>query len=288
MPDLTNISEVRKVLERYNFSLKKSLGQNFLINSSVCPRMAESACSDDISGVLEIGPGAGVLTSELAKRAEKVVSIEIDEKLRPVLADTLSDFNNVEIIFGDVMKLDLGAVIKEKFGDGKIAVCANLPYYITSPIIMMLLSSGLPFSSITVMVQKEAADRLCAEMGTRNCGAVTAAVAYYAKPTLLFKVSKGSFMPPPKVDSAVIRLDIRNSPPADVDNEKMFFSVIKAAFAQRRKTLCNALCSGLGIAKDRLNDILRQCSINPAARAEQLTFEQFAQISNAIASGGTK
>lgn len=281
MPDLSDYRTLRSVLEKNGFNLKKSLGQNFLIDPTVCPQMADEACAD-AEGIIEIGPGAGVLTAELAKRAKKVVAVEIDKKLMPVLADTLSEYKNAEVIFGDIMKIDLSALIKEKFSGMKVSVCANLPYYITSPIIMMLLESRLGIESITVMVQKEAADRLCAEMGTRECGAVTAAVRYYCSPRLLFNVPRTSFMPPPKVDSAVIKLDIADNPQvAEIDSES-FFKVIRAAFSMRRKTLANCLSSGLGMDKEAVYELLDRCGIDRTARGEQLTMEQFISLSKAI------
>ena len=197
---LSDQKNIRKILEAGGFTFKKSLGQNFLIDPTVCPAMADAAC-DNETGVIEIGPGAGVLTAELAKRAKRVVSIELDERLRPVLAKTLAEFNNIELIFADAMKIDLKKVIADHFGDCKrVTVCANLPYYITSPIIMMLLESRLPIDSITVMVQKEAAERLCANVGSRQSGAVTVAVRYYAESEILFSVPRESFLPSPNVD----------------------------------------------------------------------------------------
>ena len=207
MDGLTNIKTIKDLLEKFGFSFSKQLGQNFLINEGVCPKMAELSGCKDI-GVIEIGPGFGVLTSELCKKAKKVVSIEIDERLKPVLDYTLANETNVEVIFGDAMKIDLKKLIAEKFPDMPVVICANLPYYITSPILMKLLESELPINSITVMVQKEAATRLCAKCGTRSCGAVTAAVSFYSQAQKLFDVSRGSFMPAPNVDSSVIKLDL--------------------------------------------------------------------------------
>ncbi len=274
MPDLSNYNTLRHILERNGFNLKKSLGQNFLIDPTVCPQMADEACAD-ADGIIEIGPGAGVLTTELAKRAKKVVAIEIDTKLKPVLKETLAQFDNTEVIFEDVMKIDLHRLIKEKFDGMKVAVCANLPYYITSPIIIMLLEKQLGIESITVMVQKEAAQRLTAEMGSRECGAVTAAVRYYCQPKLLFEVSSDSFMPPPKVDSAVIKLDIADSERCDEVDSDSFFRVVKAAFSMRRKTLANCLSSGLSMDKSSVYDMLDSCGISRTARGEELTMEQF-------------
>lgn len=197
MDKLTDIGAIKEILARHGFRFSKKLGQNFLINPSVCPRMAEACGADKETGVLEIGPGIGVLTRELAERAGKVVAVELDDRLPPVLAETLAGYNNVEIVSGDVLKLDLRRLLSEKFGERRVSVCANLPYYITSPILMSLLESRLPVTGITVMVQKEAAARLCARPGTRECGAVTLAVQYYAHPEILFSVSAGAFSPPP-------------------------------------------------------------------------------------------
>ncbi len=280
--ELTNPSTIKEVLTKNGFSFKKSLGQNFLINPSVCPKMAESAVANGETAVLEIGPGIGVLTAELAKKAEKVVAIELDERLKPVLPETLADFDNIEIVFGDAMKLDIAEIIRTRFEGRKVAVCANLPYYITSPIIMMLLESKLPISSITVMVQKEAADRICAEIGSREAGAVTVAVGYYSKAKTLFNVSRGSFMPAPNVDSAVIRLDILENPPFEVGNEKVFFKFIKSAFAQRRTTLVNAVSSGMNISKEDIKSVLLAAGLSETVRAESLNMEQLAKVSREL------
>lgn len=282
MSDLANFKNIRALLEKNGFNFKKSLGQNFLINPTVCPRMADAALSDGSVGVLEIGPGVGVLTAELAKRADKVVAIEIDERLRPVLAETMSEFDNVEVVFGDFMKLDVAALIKEKFGDMQVCVCANLPYYITSPIIMQLLESRLPISNVTVMVQKEAADRLCAAPGTRECGAVSVAVSYFSRPQVLFGVSRGSFMPPPNVDSSVMQLSVLKQPAVDVADEKQFFRFVKAAFSTRRKTLSNAVSGAIGLSKSDFAELLEGLGISPQVRAEQLTLQQCADIHNRL------
>lgn len=280
-PRLTDIGVIRDVLERHGFHFSKKLGQNFLVNPSVCPRMAEACGATPERGVLEIGPGIGVLTRELAERAGQVVAIELDDRLPPVLAETLSGQDNVEIVQGDCLKLDLAALIAEKFGDREVAVCANLPYYITSPIIMSLLESRLPVTNITVMVQKEAAQRLCAQVGTREAGAVTLAVQYYAEAETLFTVSRGSFLPAPNVDSAVIRLTVRKQPPCPVRDEKVLFRLIRAGFGQRRKTLLNSLGSA-GYGKDVLAAALVAANISPTARAEQLTLAQFAALADAL------
>mgnify|MGYP004656577399 FL=1 len=281
--ELSDKKSVSRILESGGFTFKKSLGQNFLIDPSVCPAMADAACGED-TGVIEIGPGAGVLTAELAKRAKRVVSIELDERLRQVLAKTLADFDNVKLIFADVMKTDLSAVIKENFSDcGRVTVCANLPYYITSPVIMSLLESRLPVESITVMVQKEAAQRLCAEVGSRDAGAVTAAVKYYAESEILFEVPKTSFMPPPKVDSAVIQLKILEKPPVETKDEEFFFKFVKACFAQRRKTLVNTVSSTLGTDKEALRGALADIGLEPTVRGEALTLPQLAELADCLA-----
>ncbi len=280
MQNLTNISVVKDILSRHGFTFSKSLGQNFIINPSVCPRIAEEGGASENTGVIEIGTGVGVLTAELAKRAKKVVAIEIDDRLIPVLSETLSDFDNVKIINEDVLKVDLNKVIEEEFSGMDVYVCANLPYYITSPIIMSLLEGRLNIKAITVMVQKEAATRLTAELGTRDVGAVTVAVRYYSEPKLLFNVSRGSFMPSPNVDSAVIRLDIKNE--QKVDDEKHFFRVVRAAFSQRRKTLSNSLSSGLSIDKKTVTEAIKEAGLSENIRPEQLSMEDFINIAESV------
>ena len=282
MQKLSDIGKIKEILNKYGFSFSKALGQNFLVNPSVCPRMAELGGAAKGVGVIEVGPGIGVLTYELAKRADKVVAVELDKRLLPVLEETLGEFDNVKVINDDILKIDLHKLIEDEFGGLDVVVCANLPYYITSPVIMKLLEDKLPVKSITVMVQKEAADRLCADLGTRQTGAVTVAVNYYARAEMLFKVSSGSFMPPPKVDSAVIRLTLHKNPTVDVRDEETLFRVIKAAFAQRRKTLLNTLSATLAIDKKTLASILEKAGVPQTARAEQLLMKDFAAISNEI------
>ncbi len=282
MDRLSDIGEIKRIMESSGFSFSKALGQNFIVNPSVCPRMAQMCGADKECGVLEVGPGIGVLTNELCKVAKKVVAIELDKRLPEILAKTLADHDNVKIISGDVMELDLHKLIEEEFQGMDVVVCANLPYYITSPVIMKLLEEKLPIKALTVMVQKEAADRLCAELGTRASGAVTAAVRYYSEPKLLFKVSAGSFMPAPKVDSAVIRLDVRENPSVELRSEKLFFRVVKASFAQRRKTVVNSISSSLSMDKAVVAQVMEQAGLNPLARAEQLTLEGFASLANAL------
>lgn len=283
MAALTDIGYMKDLLTRHGFRFSKSLGQNFLVNPSVCPRMAD-ACHPDIDGpfaVLEIGPGVGVLTRELAKVAQTVVTVELDDRLLPVLAETLADCPNVTVVHGDAMKLDLAAILAQHASGLPVVVCANLPYYITSPILMHLLESRLPIRCITVLVQKEAAQRLCAAPGTRECGSVTLAVQYFAQSEILFGVSRGSFLPAPNVDSSVIRLRLRETPPCDVGDERLLFRLIHAAFGQRRKTLANSLC-GAGYDKPTVAAALEKAGISPTARAEELTMAQFAALTEAF------
>ncbi len=280
--NLADPKVIAKILKTEDFSFKKSLGQNFLIDETVCPKMA-AAAADKNTGVIEIGPGIGVLTKELGLTAKRVVAIELDNRLAEILPKTLNEFDNIRVVFGDALKLDLKELIKTEFADcERVTVCANLPYYITSPIIMSLLESRLPLDSITVMVQKEAADRLTAQIGSREAGAVSVAVNYYAEGEILFKVPRGSFMPPPKVDSAVIKLTIRKNPPIMIANEEQFFKFVKAAFAQRRKTLLNTVSNTLGIPKDTLRKALNELGISDTVRSEQLTMQQLAGLANRI------
>ena len=281
---LTDISVIKRVMGEHNVTFSKGLGQNFLVNPTVCPRMAE-AVKDGATGktgVLEIGAGVGVLTKELLERADKVVCIELDARLFPVLNDTLSGYDNLTLINEDILKADLDSIIKEHFEGMKIFVCANLPYYITSPVIMRLLEEKLPFNKIIVMVQKEAADRLCAKVGTRESGAVTVAVNYYAQARKLFDVSRGSFMPSPKVDSCVIELDLTKKGDYKVTDEALFFKMVKSAFAQRRKTILNSLSSGMGIEKEKITLAVENAGLSLTARAEALTMDELVTLSNKI------
>ena len=282
MQNLSDISVVKDLLNRHGFKFSKALGQNFLINPTVCPRMADACGADENTGVIEVGPGFGVLTAELAKKAKKVVSIELDERLLPVLDETLAEFDNVEVINSDVLKVDLHKLIEEKFGGMKVAVCANLPYYITSPVIMHLLESKLPVENITVMVQKEAAQRLCAPVGSRDAGAVTVAVDYYADAEKIFDVSAGSFMPAPKVDSSVIRLNVRKQPPIELNDEKLFFRMVKAVFAQRRKTAANSISSGMSLSKETVYKAIEAAGYSENVRAESFTLDELATLANEI------
>ena len=278
---LTDLAVIKGVMARHGAVFKKGLGQNFLTDPTVCPRMAE-AISGENTAALEIGAGVGVLTRELLARCNKVVCVELDEKLFPVLEETLPNRENLTLVCGDILKTDLHALIKEHFEGMELFVCANLPYYITSPVIMKLLEENLPIQKIIVMVQKEAADRLCAEVGSRNGGAVTVAVSYRARAQKLFDVPRTSFYPQPKVDSCVIELDLTKRQDYGVKNEELFFSVVRGAFSQRRKTVLNSLSSYFGIGKTELESALSSAGVSPTLRAEALTMENFASITDEI------
>lgn len=281
--NLSDLNTVRAVLSRHGFSFSKALGQNFLIDGTVCPRMAEAAVCSPEDGVLEIGPGIGVLTAQLGLRAKKVVAVELDKRLLPVLEETLGEFDNIEVVNGDVLKLDLAKLLAEKFVDCKrVSVCANLPYYITSPVIMRLLEERLPLSQIVVMVQKEAAERLCAAVGTREAGAVTVAVQYYAEAERLFSVDRHCFVPSPNVDSAVMRLSVREQPEFSVKDEKFFFKLVKSAFAQRRKTAQNGISAGLGLPKEQVAEALEQIGLQKDIRAEKMTMADLSALADSL------
>ena len=281
--NLCDYKTIERLLKQYGFTFSKALGQNFLIDDSVCPAMAEALHADGETGVLEIGPGIGVLTKELCRVAGRVVAVELDQRLYPLLQETLGDYDNFTLIEGDVLKLDLAALFAERFdGCRSIKVCANLPYYITSPVIMTLLESHLPIDEIVVMVQKEAAERLCADIGTREAGAVSVAVQYYGESEILFEVGRESFLPSPKVDSAVIRITLHKEPRYAVDSEKAFFTMVKAAFSQRRKTLVNSLSGTMGIPKSKVLAALDTLSLPGSVRAEQLTMEELVKLYQAL------
>ena len=287
MRNLSNPSVIKEILSRHGFTFSKKLGQNFLINPSVCPRIAEFGNARQGFGILEIGPGIGVLTNELCLRAEKVVAIELDRRLLPILSEALSEHKNLKIINADVMELDLKKVIEEEFRGLEAAVCANLPYYITSPVIMKLLSERLPINSVTMTVQREAAERLCAPVGTRKAGAVTVAVDFYSEPKKLFNVSRSSFMPSPSVDSSVIQLKIRKKTPEVLD-EKQFFRMVKSLFTQRRKTVLNALSVGAGVDRQKALSALEAAGISPEIRAECLKMDELTSLSRVLFEEGIK
>ena len=281
--DLFSISNIKDILFRHGFHFSKSLGQNFLTERLVCEQIAEYSeiSSDDC--VLEIGPGIGSLTSVLAKYAKKVVSVEIDSSLLPVLNETLAEYSNVKIINNDILKCDLASLIADEFGGNKPKVCANLPYYITTPILSYLIESG-QFSSITTMIQKEVADRICAKAGSRDYGAFSVFAQYYTQPELLFTVDKECFIPQPKVQSAVIRLKVLQAPAVSPKSQEMFFKVVKASFAQRRKQLVNSLYSAFQseLEKEPIIEILSSLGHKPTIRGEELTIEDFCALSDAI------
>ena len=278
MPNLTDLNTVRELCRRHGFTLSKGFGQNFIVNPTVCPRMVEAAGIDRSFGVLEIGPGIGVLTKEAALRAGKVVAVEVDQRLPALLEETVGEFDNLKIVLADVLKTDLAGLIREEFAGLRVAVIANLPYYITSPILMKLLEERLPVESITVMVQREAAQRICAEPGSRQAGAISLAVQYYAEARSLFTVSPGSFTPPPKVTSAVIQLRPRSTPPVSPASEKRMFEIIRAAFSQRRKTAVNAISSGLNLPKPQVTAAVAALGKGELVRPEQLTLADFAAL----------
>lgn len=282
MENLSNINVIKDVLERHSFTFSKALGQNFLVNPTVCPKIAQMGNAGKGFGIIEIGTGIGVLTNELAKRADKVVAVEIDGRLIPVLEETLSEYSNVKVINDDIMKVDLHKLIDEEFKGLEVAVCANLPYYITSPVIMRLMEERLPIRSITVMVQKEAGQRLCAKMGTREMGAVTVSINYFSEPKLLFNVSRGSFMPSPNVDSCVVRFDIKENTPAGVTDEKFFFKTVRGAFSQRRKTLRNSVSASLGIDKSKTAEAVKRSGLDESVRPEKLSMEQLIRFSEEL------
>jgi len=278
--DLCNTDVLKILLKKHGFSFSKALGQNFLIKSWVPREIAESSGADGSCAVLEIGPGAGCLTRELSERAGKVVAIELDKRLLPLLDESLSDRDNVEIIGGDIMKIDIKALINEKFGALTPIVCANLPYSITSPALAHLINTKL-FERITVMIQREVAMRICAESGDAAYGALSVFVNYHMLPELLFDVTPDCFMPQPRVTSSVVRMTRRQTAAMDIANEKLFFSIVRAAFNQRRKTLANALSGTIG-DKDRIEAAMDACSLDMRVRGEALSIAEFARLTNEL------
>ncbi|NKE07847.1 16S rRNA (adenine(1518)-N(6)/adenine(1519)-N(6))-dimethyltransferase RsmA [Mesobacillus selenatarsenatis] len=284
--DIATPVRTKEILDKYGFSFKKSLGQNFLIDTNILNRIVDHAELTDHSGAIEIGPGIGALTEQLAKRAEKVVAFEIDQRLLPILEDTLSPYTNVNVIHSDVLKADVQAVMKEEFGEQEdVMVVANLPYYVTTPILMKLLEERLPIRGIVCMLQKEVGDRISAKPGTKEYGSLSIAVQYYTKAETVMIVPKTVFMPQPNVDSAVIRLTLHDEPPVKVTDEKFFFHVTRSSFAQRRKTILNNLTSQLPDGKQKKESIqaaLLQAGVEESRRGETLTIEEFAKLSNAL------
>lgn len=284
--DIATPVRTKEILDKYGFSFKKSLGQNFLIDTNILNRIVDHAELTERSGAIEIGPGIGALTEQLAKRAEKVVAFEIDQRLLPILEDTLSPYPNVKIIHSDVLKADVQTVVETEFaGLGDVMVVANLPYYVTTPILMKLLEERLPIRGIVCMLQKEVADRISAKPSTKEYGSLSIAVQYYTKAETVMIVPKTVFMPQPNVDSAVIRLTLHDEPPVKVTDEKFFFFVTRSSFAQRRKTILNNLTSQLPDGKQKKEDILaalKQAGIEPSRRGETLSIEEFARLSEAL------
>ncbi len=281
---LYNPSELKSVIERHGFSFSKSLGQNFLIDKSVLDKIVLGSGVDENSCALEIGPGAGVLTRELAQSASEVVAVEIDKSLIPLLGDTLGEFDNVTVINEDILKVDLKELISRRFGEKPVHVVANLPYYITTPIIMKFLEEEIPVKSLTVMVQKEVADRMAASPGGKDYGALSAAVQFYTVPRIITKAEPHCFLPQPKVASVVIHLEVQEKPTVEVKDKVKMFAIIKSAFGQRRKTLLNALSKSpyINIGKNSVQSALEEMGLDINIRGEKLSLEQFARLSDLL------
>ena len=283
-PYLGNPAKCSAVLKKYGFSFRKKYGQNFLINTGVLTSIVHTAGITKEDFVLEIGPGIGTLTQYLATYAGHVVAVEIDRTLLPILKDTLSEWDNVEILSADILKTDIRKIAEEKNGGKPIKICANLPYYITTPILMALLESGAPISDLTVMVQKEVAERMVTSPGSKEYGALSLAVQYYTKPEISFIVPPSSFMPRPHVDSAVVHMELYREPPVDVTDEKMLFRVIRASFNERRKTLLNGLShfQEFEFSKEEIAGAIERCNLSPSVRGEKLTLAEFAELANEL------
>ena len=280
--NLTNISEIKALLGRHGFHFSKSMGQNFLCAAWVPERIAEESGADETCGVLEVGPGIGCLTVQLARRAKKVVSIELDKSLQGILAETLAETPNAKVVFADALKTDIQKLAAEEFAGLKPMVCANLPYNVTSPLLSAFLDAGC-FETVTVMVQREVARRVCSAPGSPDYGAFTVYVNWHTQPEILFDVSPGCFVPAPKVTSSVMRLTKRTEKPAKVKDEEFFFKVVRAAFAQRRKTLLNALAAGLGgYSKEEIAAAMAACALDGRVRGEKLSIAQFAALADAL------
>ena len=284
MATLGNSRNTTEVIQKYQFHFQKKFGQNFLIDGNILDKIIESAQLTKEDCVLEIGPGIGTMTQYLAEKAGEVVAVEIDKNLIPILEDTLSAYSNVMILNEDILKVDINKIVQEHNGGKPIKVVANLPYYITTPIIMALFESHVPLCSVTIMVQKEMADRMQVGPGTKDYGALSLAVQYYAKPEIITRVPASCFMPRPNVDSTVIRLTRYEKPPVDAEDEKYLFAVIRASFNQRRKTLANGLsnASNLGVSRQMVEETLIEMELSPQIRGETLTLEQFAELSNRL------
>lgn len=284
MATLGNPKNTIEILQKYNFNFQKKFGQNFLINTGILEDIIEAAEITKEDFVLEIGPGIGTMTQYLCESAREVVAVEIDRNLIPILKDTLSEYNNVEVLNDDILKVDIRTLAEERNAGKPIKVVANLPYYITTPIIMGLFESHVPIDSITIMVQKEVAERMQEGPGSKEYGALSLAVQYYAHPEIVVNVPPSCFMPQPKVGSAVIRLTRHKEPPVQVDNEKLMFQIIRASFNQRRKTLANGLnnFSGFNLSKQTIQECIEELGVPLTVRGETLSLEQFSQLSNII------
>ena len=282
MDRLSSHQATKEVVQKHNFKFSKSLGQNFLIDTNVIDRILEGARVKEGDYVIEVGPGIGTLTKEMGRSAEKVVAIEIDKTLIPILEETLVDFPNIEVINQDILKVNVQELVKEKLNGGPVKLVANLPYYITTPIVMKFLEEDIPVTDIVVMVQKEVADRINAKPNTKDYGALSVAVQYYCDTEIVAKAPRHMFMPQPNVDSTVIGLHVREEQIYHVDNEDIFFKTVKASFGQRRKTLLNSL-GGLGfLSKDQIKEALKEANIDEKRRGETLSIEEFASLSNAV------
>ena len=282
MDRLSSHKATKEVVQKHNFKFSKSLGQNFLIDTNVIDRILEGARVQEGDYVIEVGPGIGTLTKEMGRTAEKVVAIEIDKTLIPILEETLADFPNIEVINQDILKVDVQELVKEKLNGGPVKLIANLPYYITTPIVMKFLEEDIPVTDIVVMVQKEVADRMNAQPNSKDYGALSVAVQYYCDTEIVAKAPRHMFMPQPNVDSTVIGLHVREEKKYNVDNEDIFFKTVKASFGQRRKTLLNSL-GGLGfLNKDQIREALQEANIDEKRRGETLSIEEFASLSNAV------
>lgn len=286
MATLGNARNTIEVLQKYNFNFQKKFGQNFLIDANILEKIVDAAQVTEEDCVLEIGPGIGTMTQYLAERAKTVIAVEIDKNLIPILQDTLSPYANVTIMNEDILKVDINHIVDKYNGGKPIKVVANLPYYITTPIIMALFEKHVALQSITIMVQKEVADRMQVGPGTKDYGALSLAVQYYAYPEIVVRVPASCFMPRPNVDSTVIRLTRYEKPPVEVTDEVYLFAVIRASFNQRRKTLVNGLTNAgnLGISRDNIISVLEEMQLSPAVRGETLTLKQFAELSNCLLS----
>lgn len=283
--DISTPRRTKEIISRHGFSFKKSLGQNFLIDQNILYKIVEAAGLDEDKGALEIGPGIGALTEKLAQTAGTVIAVEIDQRLIPILREVLEPYGNVRVHHGDVLKVDLHELFRQDFADvSKVSVVANLPYYVTTPILMKLLEEKLPLENIVVMIQKEVAERMAAAPGSKDYGSLSIAVQYYSEPKLVCIVPHTVFIPQPNVESAVIRLAVREQPPVRVEDERFFFEVVQASFAQRRKTIANNLKSRFfpGEGRERLEQLLQEAGIEPSRRGETLSIEEYARLSNVL------